>query len=167
MKDYLHKMLNWFDHNRWVVICLVVALVTFGWMAGCQPMVPSLDDPTERIERPEFDRQVITAEKGLAVRRVKLDAAVASHNEAVVALNKQIETGYAGLEQQEELRQQFLDVLGAAALSGAQGTLNPLTLIGPGIALLAGAVGIGFGADNIRKRKVIADLKTRSSPRPA
>lgn len=65
----------------------------------------------------------------------------------------QANIAYASLEKQEELR----DFLFQQSLAGlTAGTVNPLALIGSAATIL----GIGAGADNIRKRKEIKRLTT-------
>lgn len=61
--------------------------------------------------------------------------------------------GYASLESQENLRATLLE---HALTAASTGTVNPLALI----TSLTAIIGIGAGADNVRKRKQIKKLTT-------
>ena len=117
------------------------------------------------MTRTEFNRQVITVEKTLALKRVDLDAQVATFNEEVDAFNAQVDAGLEDLEKQDQFRSEVLETVGLVATQAAEGSLNPISLIPIGIGLLGGALGLGAAADNRRKDKVIDTLK--KSPGPA
>lgn len=63
------------------------------------------------------------------------------------------EIRFKDLDRQDEFKQYVLD---QALLYGQTGTLNPVGIV----ATLAGILGVGAIADNVRKRKVIKDNVT-------
>jgi len=165
----LHRILQWLDHNRYLVLSLVLFAVCFGGtvsLIGCQSTTTGLIEPINdgvpvEVSRVEFNRQAITVEKDLSIRRVNLDAQVAAFNEEVNAFNRRLEAGLEDLDTQDEFRQELLNTIGLFATQAAEGSLNPISLIPLGIGLLGGALGLGVAADNRRKDKVIQGRKQK------
>ena len=169
--DVLNKLLKWLDHNRYLVLSLLLFAVCLGWvvgMVGCQSQTAGLLPPAGgeavvKVDRSEFNRQAATVEKDLSIQRVNLDAEVAAFNREVDAFNQRVESGLEELDKQDEFRQQILDTVGLVASQAAEGSLNPVSLIPLSIGLLGGALGLGAAADNRRKDRVITDLKLTTS----
>jgi len=163
----LHRMFQWLDHNRWLVISLVIFAVVLGGavsVVGCKSTTAGLIEgvdgtPPVQVDRVEFNRQAATVEKDLAIRRVELDGQIAVFNEEVAAFNSRVESGLEDLDEQDEFRSEILNTIGLVATQAAEGSLNPISLIPLGIGLLGGALGLGISADNRRKDRVITDLK--------
>lgn len=164
--DFLHKVTNWIDHNRYTVLSLVffvLAMSAVVAMTGCESTTAGLvtadgASPVE-VTRSEFQRQTLVTEKDFAVRRIELDAKTAAFNEEVKAFNEQVQAGLDDLHRQDEFKQELLNTIGLVATNAADGTLNPASLVPIGIGLLGGALGLGTSADNRRKDKLITDLK--------
>lgn len=168
--DVLNTMVKWLDHNRYTVLSLILftlLLVGMVTMVGCESrtagLVPDENGQLIEIDRPEFHRQVLVAEKDFAIRRVQLDARVAEYNQEVESFNQRVEAGLQDLDRQDAFRQEILDTVGLVATEAAQGTINPVSLIPIGIGLLGASLGLGTSADNRRKDAVITKLKTSSA----
>jgi hypothetical protein len=161
--DLLHKFLKAIDHNRWTVISIIVfALIMTGIVTsiGCQSKTMALVGPPEQVNRQTFNTQVIEAQGALAIKKVQLDAQVASYNEEVNTFNAKVEAGETDLDKQDEFRQQIVDVVGLIATEAATtGGLNLTALIPLGIGLGGAMLGLGLGGDNRRKDKEITKLK--------
>jgi len=170
MKDQLHNVLNFVDHNRYTVAAAVVFVLTMAFavsLTGCEAMTPGLTETpagtVPKVTRAEFQRQALIGEKNLAVRRIELESHLAAFNEEVKAFNDRITAGQQDLQRQDEFKQQLLDTVGLVAMSATEGTLNPAALVPIGIGLLGGALGLGTSADNRRKDSVISALKKASA----
>ena len=166
--DILNRALKWIDHNRNVVLALVVVVGLIAGMAamiGCASKTGGVIEaapgqPVAQVTRQELLVQATTAEKQLAIDRATLDARVAAYNEEVEALNARVELGLADLDRQDEFRGQVIEVIGLVGTQAAAGTINPAALIPLAVGLLGGGLAIGAGTDNRRKDRIIKDLKT-------
>ena len=96
------------------------------------------------------------------MQRIQLDAAVAEHNEIVIAMNKDIEAGLADLDKQDEFRQEIISTIGIVATSAAGGTLNPTAMIPIGVGLLGGLFGLGAAGDKRRADARITELENKT-----
>lgn len=168
--DVLSNTLKWLDHNRYTVISALLFAVLFSLLigiVGCESQTTGLIQNNEgrhlAVNRMEFERQVIDAEKEYAIERVQLDSKVAAFNEKIAAFNKQVESGLNDLDQQDQFREQILDTIGLVATEAAEGSINPVSLIPIGIGLLGASLGLGTSADNRRKDQVISNLKSNPS----
>jgi hypothetical protein len=167
MKDRLHNVLKFVDHNRYTVTAAVIFILMMGFvvsLTGCEAMTPGLAESKEgtspKVTRAEFVRQAMMGEKDIAIRRIELEAQLAAFNEEIKTFNVRVAAGQEDLLRQEEFKQRLLDTVGLVAMSATEGTLNPAALVPIGIGLLGGALGLGTSADNRRKDKVITTLKT-------
>jgi len=169
--DFLHKLTNWIDHNRYTVLSIILFALTMGavlGMTGCESTTAGLamandGAPPENVTRSEFQRQALITETDFTVRRLELDMQTAAFNEEVKAFNEQVQLGLDDLQRQDEFKQHLLETAGVIVTSATDGTLNPVSLVPIGIGLLGGALGLGTSADNRRKDKLITDLKTTST----
>lgn len=160
MKDMLHNLLKYVDHNRYAVSSIVAFIVIMAMILGtigCDVTTQGLHNGP--VTRTEFDRQVITAERDLTLGRIELERAVLAFNAEVAAFNSRVEMGYEDLEKKEAFRAEVINTIGGVITSAAEGTLNPTALIPIGIGLFGGLVGLGMGADNRRKDRVIKNLR--------
>ena len=90
-----------------------------------------------------------------------LDALVAQYNAKVEANNKLVAAGRADLDRQDAFKAQLLTTAGHVAMTAADGTLNPTSLIPIGIGLLGALFGLGTRLDNHRKDEVIETSKEK------
>ena len=160
MKDLLHGLLTWIDHNRYVVISLVLSALLIGGMfgaLGCSSMTLGLGG--DKVTRIEFNREAAEAKTDLAVRKIQLESALTEFNVEVAKLNADIAAGLADLDKQDTVRAGILELVGTTAPQIAAGTLNPWALLPIGIGLFGGLMGLGTAADNRRKDAVIAATK--------
>ncbi len=104
-KDIVHNTLKWMDHNRYAVasvIAFVLAMAFVLNVTGCEATTSGLDSgASPKVSRTEFERQALTGEKDLAVRRIELDAQIAAFNEEIKLFNQRVEAGH-------DQRQSFL-----------------------------------------------------------
>jgi len=135
--DGLHKALKWIDHNRYLSTALVVALLIAVAFAGCQPTTQSVLNPGEKVTAVELQREAAVIK---ADYKAKL---------------KSLEVAKADLEQQYELRQQIVGVVGALGQTAAGGGLTPTAGIAGAVQLLTLAAAGGALVDNRRKDKII------------
>jgi len=125
MKNLLSTL---FNHERYQTISVIACALLLIWFYGCEPMCESTLFPGTKISRAELDSEI--------------DIFITKVN-----------TGYATLEQKEQLRQLLFE---QALQSAATGAFNPIALMTSVGAIL----GLGATADNIRKRKEIKRLST-------
>jgi len=159
--DILHKVLKWADHNRYVCLGILLAVVASVWLFGCQITTPSLTDPAEKVTAQQFEVQVVTEQAALEFKAEDLKNDLEKHNKAVLAFNQRVELGRADIEAQIELRENIVSIIGGLATSAAEGTLTPGAAINSIITLGMLLAGGGAILDNRRKNKVIAELKTK------
>jgi len=146
--DALHAVLNWLDHNRYLAIGLLVAVLLSAGIVGCQPTTASLTTPGEKVTATELEREAVTVGADLAKRGASLEADVAAYNAALAAAAADIERQYA-------IRAAIVETVGSLGVAAAEGTISPAAGIGAIIQLLTlGAAG-GLLLDNRRKDKVI------------
>ena len=160
--DILHKILQWVDYNRWKVISLVVfcaLLIGISSGTGCSSMTMGLIGE-KKVDRPTFNQQIAQLDKDLAIRKIQLDSLVAEYNVEVEAVNAQIDSGYADLDEQDALRVELATIAGSVVTSAATGTLNPVSLIPTGLAALLAFLALGQSGDKRRADARIRALKS-------
>ena len=160
--DFLHRILNWIDHNRGVVTGLVLAgLLSVGFV-GCTPRTDSVLVPGTKVTAAELDREVVVLDSQFSRRQAMLD------NEAKLLMTDMVSSQAAltaaedDLSAQYELRQNIMDLAGGLVTAGIEGTLSPATAIPTVIQLITLLGGLGLGYDNFRKGRVITELKTEA-----
>ncbi len=132
--QFLEKIWKWIDHNRFVVIFPVLAIVIWFAAASCTPQVASLLSPGQVVNERGLDLEYQTWQKQQEIMILRFEAAGESLEEQKI--------------QQAKL-QEFI-------ISLASGDIADL----PGlVTLLIGGGGLGAIIDNIRKRSLISGLK--------
>jgi outer membrane murein-binding lipoprotein Lpp len=159
IRDWFHSALKHIDHNRWTYILITVVLVGTFWMAGCQPQTSFSPLGQEEVTAQELEQAVVQQTSEFEQRKLQLQSDVSALNEQIRAFNQQVEIAEADLSKQQQMRADFLRLLGTGLSDLAAGTLNPAAFIIPGLSLLGAAFGVGKTIDNRRKDKVIRDLK--------
>jgi hypothetical protein len=162
LRDWFHSALKHIDHNRWTYTLMTLAVVGIVWMAGCKPTtnVPFSSEP---VTAQELETVAIQQGADFEQQKLQLQAEVASLNEQIKAFNQQVASAEADLAEQQQMRAQFLDLLGAGLTDLAAGTLNPAAFILPGLSLLGAAFGVGKTVDNRRKDRVIRELQDQQT----
>jgi len=149
MTDLWHKLMQWVDYNRGLVVGLVLALALSAWIAGCQPKAPSVLKPGESVTATELSAEIAEVQAQVATETSALAA-------KAEALNTKIDISVEEIARQQEQRRQLLEIGGGAAQLIASGQATPASIIGSIIQAIAL---LGFGGavyDNRRKDRVIA-----------
>ncbi len=130
MTDYLHSLTNWIDHNRGLVLSLILATSTTLWVTACEAFTLS------------------PSGSGQKVNWIQLAAEVDAFEARVLAAE-------TDLRNQDEIKAKFVEISSGIATSVIGGTFNPTQLISSlvGVAGVAGSAGLFY--DNRRKDKVI------------
>ena len=133
----LHNLLNWLDHNRWIVAGLIVTVLGAVWLVGCPATTMSVLRPGEKVNAQELQREAVQVD-GLVEQ-------LALATEDIAAKNAR--------------RAQMLEIAGGVGQAVATGTVNPAS----GVAALfqLGTVCLAGGAilNGRRKDAVIKKLK--------
>ena len=147
MKDWLHVLTKWVDHNRWVFVAVAIA-VALGVTSftGCQPTTTSPFSGAD-VTREQLDAE---AAAWAAEQKAKLEVVKAE----TAGTGAQIVASEADLKRQEEAIGAVLDAVGEYGIP-ASGPYAPLLAAGLGI--LGGL--LGRRADGKRKDAVIINLK--------
>ncbi len=161
--DWMHRTLNWIDHNRWTLAAIALTGVCLAVLIGCQPRTEGLfsDRP---VGREQLEQQVLAGREDLAARRAMLQAEMEQFNASLERFEQRVDLARADLQRQEELRSEMLALLGSAASEGLGGSWDPRRFVVPALGLLGAAFGVGKTLDNRRKDRVIQQLETRKSP---
>lgn len=147
-KDVIHRLLKWFDHNRYSVLGVALSgamLVTVGCgLLDGKATDPVTGEPATAITIAE------NAERYVAEKDRQIDALIAERNAVAEAANVAIERANEKTEQNYA----FLDT--ALNHPVVQSYIAPLGLAGF-------LVGGGSLLDNRRKDQVIKTIKTRDA----
>jgi len=132
--EFLEKIWKWMDHNRFVVVFPVLAVVIWIAALSCQPQTVSPLTPGQLVNEKQLAIEYKTWQSQQDIMIVRFEA--------------------AGEDIQEQKEQQAK--LQELVLSLASGDIADL----PGlVTLLIGGGGLGAIVDNVRKRGLIAGLK--------
>ncbi len=159
--DVLHNSLKWIDYNRGLAVGAILAVCLSGAMISCQPKTAGLIDPARKVTAAELSGEIAIIQRQLAADAADLTAGTERYNAEVEVLNAQIDAAADDLESQMELRRQIIEQTGGIATAFAQGGLDWTAGIGAlsQVVLLSFAGGATY--DNVRKRKLIKDLKAK------
>ena len=135
--DGLHSLLRAIDHNRWLVVALLIAVALSGWLIGCVPKTASVLDPGREVTAVELDREAV-------VIQARAEAEL-----------RQLELARADIQRQAELRAKIIEVAGSLGTAAVAGQISPAAGIAAVIQVLTLAAAGGAIADNRRKDKVI------------
>jgi hypothetical protein len=163
--DLFHRIVRWIDHNRWNVLCLIVAAAIIAAGIACRPRTQSLTG-NGQLTYEQFEAEAIAKAGTLAEQRVALTAAVEAFNARAGTFEQQVQRGREDLQRQAKIHAQLIELLGGAATNALSGNFSPQAFIVPGLSLLAAAFGVGKTLDNRRKDRVIRDLKLKADPPP-
>lgn len=128
------KALKWIEHNRFLVIGPVVALMLWGYAVSCTPLTKSPLDPAKLVNTIQLDLEFKTWQSQQEIMAAKFE--VAGQDLEQQKLNN------------EKIEEQILS-LASGGIPDAAGLVK----------LLIGGGGLGAIVDNIRKRGVIAGGK--------
>lgn len=159
MKDLFSPLLKFLDHYRYTVGLLLVGIAVMVSLFGCQTTTSSILDPSKEVSAHGLQLEATQIKSDLASERAALDAMIAEHNGKIEAFNEKLELAQADIERKEAVKAELLNIGGSVAVSVAEGSVNPASLVGTGLTALALALGIGASADNRRKDSKIKELK--------
>ena len=128
------KIWDFMDHNRFTVICPMVAIIIWLLAVGCTPLTPSPRDE---------GRMVNAAQLGIEYEQWMADQKV---------MEKRFEAAGQDLERQAQANEEFKQLL----LTLASGSVADWSGL---VQLLVGGGLLGVVGDNIRKNGVIGGIK--------
>ena len=135
----MQKVTKWLNHNRYVVIFPVVAIMLWAYALGCTPLTMSPLDPGRMVNVTQLDLDFRTWQSQQEIMAAKFEAAGLD------------------LKQQEEQNEKLKTTLLGMASGGVPDV--------PGLLkLLIGGGGLGAIVDNVRKGGVIGGLKRNKEP---
>lgn len=161
--DLLHKATKWAEHNRFLVLAMVVGLALSVWLLGCQPQTTSLLDPDQKVTATQLEREVILVQMGLDDQAAMLTSLESRYNSDVTAKNRQIEAAETDLEEQQKMRLELINLVAGIGTAVTQGGLSAPAAIGSVVQVLTLLAAGGLGIDTIRKSRVIGKLKNGGS----
>jgi len=162
--DWLKKLMDGIEHNRYVVIAAVIAAVGVGGligMAGCQSETAGII-PDTTVTRAGLERQAIEVQADMAAERAELDAKVDAFNARVAKVNSELAAANADLDRKDEMRAKTLEAITTLTVNAASGTVNPTGVVVAGLGIFGTLMGLGAAADNRRKDTIITEIKAEN-----
>tara|TARA_Y100000593_G_C4047490_1_gene208108 strand:- start:27 stop:473 length:447 start_codon:yes stop_codon:yes gene_type:complete len=147
--DIWNRLSKWIDHNRYLVIALIIALAVNSYLFAMGSKTSSLINEGQRVNRIQLEGEI-------GVKTAELNA-------AITAFNAKVEAAVADLDEQDRIKAEIVEIVGGLATGVAGGGVGAPQII----ATVLGIGGVlGFGGtmvDNRRKDKKIVELKNGSS----
>ena len=162
MVDILHKILKWVDHNRGLVTALLLAVMLSVWVVGCQPKTTSVLDPHQKVTAAELQREMAIVSRDLSKREAMIAQMQAALEAEAQEKSDAIAAAIDDLDRQIAMRKQMITAIGAMGQSLAAGTLTPAAGINGVVSLILLLGAGGLGVDNLRKNRVIQQLKDKA-----
>ena len=153
--DLWHALTKWIDYNRGTFVALLLVVCVAVGFLGCQPKTNSIINPEVRVTASQLKQEILNEEARLIGELKTLDAQIA-------VLDAKADVAIEDIEAQHKLRDEVMTVLGGLGTSIAAGNVNPASIIGSVVSIGSILTAAGVGFDNIRKRRVITDLKNGS-----
>lgn len=163
MNDLWHLVTNWLDHNRGLLLSVLITGALSAYLVGCDVTTSSLISEGKPVTREQFIAEIHHRELSFAEQKNLLDAQVKNYNAQVEQFNSVVEVGLTDLERKEELRGQIIATVGGFATQAVEGRFNPLSALSALIGLISLGAAAGMGVDNYRKNRVIEQLKSGKS----
>lgn len=158
MTDYVHKLANWLDHNRYLALAIIVVAGMAVFVTGCQSTTRSLMVEGTKVARVEYSQEIELVRAQLQGQIARAEAAVAAVNAEIEAFNREAEIGVADLDTQDAARLKILAISETIATDLLTGAFTPLSAI-PLIFGGLGVLGVGAMANKLRQDKVIEKMK--------
>ena len=149
MKDWLHSILKWLDHNRYVALGMASSVTLTVWLSACTSTTTGLDGE-QQVTRSQLERQIAKARFDVAADM----ATIQSKAETLVELG---ELGVSDLDRQDAIKRQVIATFGAVAADAANGNVSPLGAINAAVTFASLLIGGGFAFDNRRKDRKIKE----------
>lgn len=160
MKDVIHSILKFIDHERYKVICIILAIISVFVMVGCEIQTTSPISGQE-VTRQEFTVEVNNQTAALEQERLKIEGLQAQYNLEVEELNQRAALADEDFTKKEVIRQKFLGVTAGLAMTAASGGTVTGAQVLSALITLGGIGGtVGGALDAVRKNKIIAETKT-------
>lgn len=134
MSEKMEKIWKWINHNRFVIILPVIAILIWAYAVSCTPLTGSPLDPARLVNVQQLDLDFKTWQMQQEVMAAKFEAA-GQDLEQQAANNEKIKETILGL---------------------ASGGIPDVSGL---VKLLVGGGGLGAIVDNVRKGGVIGGLK--------
>ena len=151
MTDWLHKLTDWIDHNRYTFIGGLVGVVLLIYSAACQPTTIS-PITGDSVTRGELDYQVGEKAKELRVLSAESKAAYEASLAELTTLGDNVKPAYDDLERKETAIAEAYNLVTGLATTAAGSWAGPL---GTALGIAGILFGVGVKADNVRKDAVI------------
>lgn len=170
MKDYLHNILKWIDHNRGQVIGVMIPVIFCAVvLAGClESETGSVLKPGEKVTRPEYTAEIVVIEKNLELKRLEAEQVISAYNIVAESLQGQIIAGFDDLDEQDLRTAELFETIGGFATTAIETGIKPLGIAQ--ILMMLASIGWGIGnfTDNIRKDREIKirDIEIKNLPGP-
>ncbi len=158
--DLFHKLAKLIDHNRGMVIGLLLTSLLATYLTGCQATTPSLRDASRQVTAAELRAEADALAVGLMQRKQSIELRLEAYNQEVEQFNYRLGDAAEDLNQKMQFRAQVVKTLGGLAVGAAEGSINPLSAITAILGLLSAGSAMGLGVDNLRKDRLIKKLKT-------
>lgn len=159
--DALHAVLGWFDHNRGLVVAVVLGVLASVWIVSCAPTTTSIIDPEKQVTGEQLTREFIIVQQGFSEQAAVITQLQAEYNARVEAANAQLEAAGAHLQRQVDQRVQLLELLGGIATAVSQGGFSGPTAVASVIQVITALSVGGLLYDTRRKSREIGDRDNR------
>ena len=162
--DLVNRVSEWAEHNRFLVLGVILAVIFAIGIVGCQPKTESLVYPGQKVTPAQLDRETILIQQGIDDQAAAIRALESRYNADVASKQLQLKAAQDDLVLQQQKRAELIQYVAGIGTAVAQGGLTAPAAIGSiaQIALLLFAG--GMTADSIRKSKVIGTLKSGDAP---
>jgi hypothetical protein len=158
--DALHAILKWIDHNRYVVVGVLVALALSAWTIGCDLKTVSLINPEVRATAAQLEREISTIQRTLDGRAALIRQQAAALEADAQATNRDIAAAAADLQRQLDQRKAIIDAVAGIGTAVATGGFTAPAAIGAVAQLLLAGLATGAAIDSVRKSRVINKLNS-------
>ena len=160
MSDWLHKVLQWADYNRYKVLACVLATGLVGWLHGCEPTSTSLLNPAEKVNYDQFQQETITGAQLLNQKIADYEAAGVKLQQEADAFQQKTTLTEADFAKQFESRKSIVET--SAGLIGALASGNPVNIaetVSSLAAIYLTFMGVGAIGDKRRADVKILEMK--------
>jgi len=160
--DVWHKIMNFGDHERWKVIGVIIGLIIFIFLIGCEMPIKS-PISGEKVTRTDYQIEIQEQENNLAVMRAKIVMLEDEYNRVVGRVNAYNIAAEKEFVEAEEFRKNLINVASGVATTVASGEpLSAASIIASLIGLMGVGGAVGGVIDANRKNKVIEKLKSET-----
>ena len=154
--DVLHRILNAIDHNRYLVLGMLLPLLMIGMVIGCEPKMASVVNPGESVTIDVFKLEEAQLDVDIGKRIAQYEANGVILQAEIDGINAKRDLTLEGFAKKYEMQRKIIELGGGVATALLSG--NPIDAAATAasvITLLLVGGGVGAIADNKRKDAVI------------